>query len=327
MKTERYLVIGATGHVGSKVAILLADRGHNVTALVRSEGAKIRDPHQGSINYVVGDLADEASIAKALRGIDVVVNTANGVVPQSGGGHAGEVNDLALQLIDLCEEAGVKRFVQSSVPPYKPENRVPELRGKRRIEERLRRSTMQTIIVRNPAFMDVWLVMGGFKQAADTSAHATTARNYGFVKLWMGLVGNLAMKHGLFIAPGGASHGTPMIATRDVAELMFAGATYSGGDHRLIEAGGPEWLTWGQIADIIAAKVKRNRVYILPVPVWMTRLNQALARPFSQAIANNFALISFVADHQPRWEAAKVVEELKVPRQLTVAEYLDQRIS
>ena len=327
MQNQRFLVIGATGHVGSKVAILLANRGYDVTAMTRRREGRILDPHEGAIRYVVGDLNDESSIARALRGIDVVVNTANGVVPQSGGGNAGQVNERVLRLIDLAEEAGVRRFVQSSVPPYRHEQRIPELRGKRRIEERLFRSTMQTVVVRNPAFMDVWLVMGGFQQAADPSAHATTARRYGFVAFWMKLVGNLSMRHGLFLAPGGAKHGTPMIATRDVAELLFAGATLPGSEDRLIEAGGPEWLTWREIADIIALKVGRKRVRVLGIPSWLARVNQLLATPFSSAIANNFALISFVADEQPHWEAARVVEELGVPRQLTVSDYIDHAIA
>ena len=84
MQSKKFLVVGATGHVGSQVAVKLADTGHDVTALVRKEGTVIRDPHQGKINYVTGDLANEASLRKAVEGIDVVISTANGVVPQLG---------------------------------------------------------------------------------------------------------------------------------------------------------------------------------------------------------------------------------------------------
>ena len=45
MLSKRFLVVGATGHVGSKVAVLLANKDHDVTALVRKEGAKIKDPY------------------------------------------------------------------------------------------------------------------------------------------------------------------------------------------------------------------------------------------------------------------------------------------
>lgn len=321
---NRFLVVGATGHVGSQVAVLLADRGHDVTALVRRPGAKILDPHQGTIRYITGDLADERSMAAAVRGIDVVVCTASGNLPQRRGGSAATVNDGVVRLVGLCEAAGVRRFVLSSVPTYWGDARVPELAGKRRVEARLFESTMQTVVVRNPAFMDVFLVMGGFKQVAARSAHATTGRSYWFTKLWTALVGNLVQKWGLFIAPGGGRHGTPMIATRDVAEMLVGGALYAGADSILVEAGGPEWLTWRQIGDLIAAKAGRKRVRLIPVPAWMGRLNQLLLRPFSAPAANVMALIGFVAAFQPHWDSAAAVRKLGLPRQTTLAEYLDQ---
>lgn len=323
MNDQRFLVIGATGHVGSKIAILLADRGYDVTALVRSDGATIRDPHWGTIRYVTGDLADEQSMIKAVEGIDVVISTANGIVPQKKSDTASSVNDQALTLIDICEGAGVKRFVQSSTPSYPKEDRVPELAGKRRLERRLQASPMQSVVVRNAAFMDVFLVMGGFKQAMDRSAHATVNRNYGFTKFWMSLTGNLVEKRGLFLAPGGAKHGTPIIATRDVAEMIVGAALHPGTADMLIEASGPQWLTWREIADTIASRTGR-RVRIIPVPARLARLNQSLAQPFSASAASVFALIGFVAAYQPHWDSAETVHQLGLPPQLTVADYLDQ---
>ena len=252
MRERKFLVVGATGHVGSKVAIRLAEKGYDVTAMVRQDGATIRDPFNGVMKYVVGDLRDSDSIREAVKGMDVVISTANGILPQRKGDNAKNVNEGALRLIGLCEEAGVARFVQSSVPPYKYENDVPELRGKRLIEARLKQSSMQSIVIRNAAFMDVFLPMGGFRQAQDASLHATTKREYDFARRFMAMTGDLVEKYGVFLAPGGADHGTPIIATRDVAEMMVGGALYEGADNLLIEAGGPEWLTWRQIAAIIA---------------------------------------------------------------------------
>jgi uncharacterized protein YbjT (DUF2867 family) len=262
-------------------------------------------------------------MAKAVEGIDVVVSTANGVIPQKKSDNAASVNDHALRFIEICENAGVKRFVQSSTPSYPREQRVPELAGKRRLEERLQQSPMQSVIVRNAAFMDVFLVFGGFKQAADASAHATTNRNHGFTKLWGSMTGNLAEKWGFFMAPGGASHGTPIIATRDVAEMITGAALYPGTEDLLIEANGPQWLTWRQIADTIAAKTGRKKVRIIPLPARVAWLNQTLARPFSPSAANIFALMGFVAEYQPRWDSAPVVKQLGLPQQWTLADYLD----
>ena len=323
MRERKFLVVGATGHVGSKVAIRLAEKGYDVTAMVRQDGATIRDPFNGVMKYVVGDLRDSDSIREAVKGMDVVISTANGILPQRKGDNAKNVNEGALRLIGLCEEAGVARFVQSSVPPYKYENDVPELRGKRLIEARLKQSSMQSIVIRNAAFMDVFLPMGGFRQAQDASLHATTKREYDFARRFMAMTGDLVEKYGVFLAPGGADHGTPIIATRDVAEMMVGGALYEGADNLLIEAGGPEWLTWRQIAAIIAKKTGREKVRVLPMPAWMIRINRALAAPFSPAAENMFALMGFVANHQPRWEAPDIVERFKLPKQMTVSDYLD----
>ena len=318
----RFLVIGATGHVGSKITGLLAERGYKVTAMVRKPGAMILDPYNGVIEYVVGDLSDERSINAALKGIDVVISTANGIMPQKRGDSASRVNDAAERLITLCEEAGVQRFVQSSVPAYEHENRVPELSGKRRIESRLFASSMQSVIVRNPAFMDVFIPMGGFAGAQDHSAHATTKRRYGFVQFYNSLVGDFVEKRGWFIAPGGARHGTPMISTRDVAEMIVGAAVAPDRENILVEAGGPEWLNWREIADIIGAKTGR-KIRLIPLPGWLARLNQAIATPFSAPAANIFALMGFVASFQPRWTSDEVVRRFNLPKQLTVSDYLD----
>lgn len=322
MREKRFLVVGATGHVGSKIAGLLAEKGHHITAMVRRPSATIQDPYDGVIRYVVGDLSDEASLRRALVGIDVVISSANGIIPQKRGDNANSVNHGALRLIALCEELGIKRFVQSSVPSFPGEARVPELAGKRRIEARLRASNLQWIVVRNAAFMDVFLVMGGFGGAEDKSRHATTKRNYGFVRTYMKLVGSLVENYGLMLAPGGASHGTPIIATRDVAEMIVGAALYEGTDNLLIEASGPEWLTWRQIADIVGEKTGR-KIKIIPLPAWLARLNQSLVTPFSRPAANIFALMGFVASYQPRWDSAPVVTRFNLPRQLTVADYID----
>ena len=322
MRNKKFLVVGATGHVGSKVAVLLANRGYDVTALVRRQGARIMDPYQGKIRYVVGDLTDEGSIERVVAGMDVVISTANGVMPLKNSGNAKSVNEAAIQLIAICERAKVSRFVQSSVPTYQKERNVPELWGKRLIEKRLASSPMQSIVIRNPAFMDVFIVMSGCKQAQDASFHATTKRDNWLGKMWTAMVGNL-VQHGWMIAPGGANHGTPTIATRDVAEMLVGGALYEGTDNLLIESGGPQWLTWREIAATLAKKVGRKKVRIIPMPSWLPRLNQLCIAPFSASAANTFALMSFVAAYQPRWDSSEVIRKLKLQPQLTLQDYLD----
>ena len=325
-RDKKFLVVGATGHVGSKVAVLLANKGYDVTAMVRKEGATIQDPYQGEIRYVVGDLGDPQSIKSAVKGIDVVFSSANGILPQRKRDNPKSVNESTLDLIRFCEEAGVQRFVQSSVPLYKHQQNVPELQGKRMIEARLANSPMQSIIIRNAAFMDIFLPMGGLRQAQDKSHHATTKRDYAFAQKFINISGDLVVKHRLLLAPGGARHGTPIIATSDVAEMMVGGMLYEGTDNLLIEAGGPQWLTWGEIAEIISHKVGR-KIRVMPLPRFMALMLKAIVTPFSPPAANMFALIGFVADFQPRWEAPTIVEKFNLPKQMTLSDYLDENYS
>ena len=100
MNPKKFLVVGATGHVGSKVAILLAEKGHDVTAVVRHAGSLIKDPRAATIRYVTADLFDERSMRNAVAGMDVVISTANGIVPQRSKANAATVNEQALRLIE-----------------------------------------------------------------------------------------------------------------------------------------------------------------------------------------------------------------------------------
>ncbi|OII36099.1 hypothetical protein BIU98_00685 [Curtobacterium sp. MMLR14_010] len=65
-----YLVIGATGNVGSEVVNQLISRGQDVRALVRSEDRASALP--AGVSYAVGDLDDTASLTAAAQGAEGV---------------------------------------------------------------------------------------------------------------------------------------------------------------------------------------------------------------------------------------------------------------
>lgn len=109
----KILVTGATGKVGSRLSVRLAQRGHHVRALVRDE-ARAKYLHDAHVELVQGDLLDRRSLGAAVRGVDAVVHCAaffRGATPEE----AYAVNDLGTQhLAHAAREASVKRFVFTS---------------------------------------------------------------------------------------------------------------------------------------------------------------------------------------------------------------------
>lgn len=111
--TTRILITGATGKVGSRLALFFARRGDTVSALVR-DPAKATDLAAAGVEFFVGDLLDPASLAAAMRNVDAVIHCAaffRGATDEQA--HA--VNDLGTQhLARAAVDAGVQRFIFTS---------------------------------------------------------------------------------------------------------------------------------------------------------------------------------------------------------------------
>lgn len=95
---KKVLVTGATGFTGSFVTRELHKAGYEVFCFVRK--ASDTSPLLGyCIGYGEGDLNDPASLIKALKGKDALVNVAS-----IGFGHGPSI-------VNTCREAGVKRAI------------------------------------------------------------------------------------------------------------------------------------------------------------------------------------------------------------------------
>jgi len=110
------LVTGATGFTGGHLARALLRRGHDVTAMVRSEAAASALRTDG-IRLVEGDLAKPETLPRALSaGFDAVYNIA-ALYRQAGlpDGVYRQVNAIGVgQLIEAAGAAGIRRVVHCS---------------------------------------------------------------------------------------------------------------------------------------------------------------------------------------------------------------------
>jgi putative NADH-flavin reductase len=94
----RIIVFGANGRQGSRLVQEALDRGHEVTAVVRSEDrAADVDPRA---QVVVGDALDAGRVADVAAGHDVALNATRAR-------HA----DIARALLDGLSRAGVRRLI------------------------------------------------------------------------------------------------------------------------------------------------------------------------------------------------------------------------
>jgi uncharacterized protein YbjT (DUF2867 family) len=101
------LVTAANGRTGRAVLHALSRRGSAVRALVRSADQSEALMALGAADVVVGDLADDASVAAAAVGCDTVVH----IGPPM---HPDEVT-ITRRMLAAAERAGAERFIYYSV--------------------------------------------------------------------------------------------------------------------------------------------------------------------------------------------------------------------
>jgi|RhiMethySRZTD1v2_1073278.scaffolds.fasta_scaffold06929_12 UDP-N-acetylglucosamine/UDP-N-acetyl-alpha-D-glucosaminouronate 4-epimerase len=113
----RALVTGGAGFIGSHLVDALLARGDEVVVLDNLATGRIENVPEGA-DFIEGDVADEAAVAKAMAGADVVYHQgALGSVARSV--EAPLVSDTAnvhgtLAVLQGAHEAGVRRVVMAS---------------------------------------------------------------------------------------------------------------------------------------------------------------------------------------------------------------------
>jgi putative NADH-flavin reductase len=104
----KLLVLGATGGVGQEIISQAMERGHEVTAFVRS--AKSLDRFGGRINVVQGDLLNRVDLAKVIKGHDAVLSGFGPRIPIAKNDRD-LLQRFAAALTAAMNDAGVHRLV------------------------------------------------------------------------------------------------------------------------------------------------------------------------------------------------------------------------
>jgi uncharacterized protein YbjT (DUF2867 family) len=153
----KILVVGATGQVGSAIALGLA-ASHTVFGLVRNgtENPKAGKLSGAGITVVPGDLTNANDLASACRGMDSVVTTVTSMPTNANDGLRKVDLEGTLALIEAAESASVKQFVYTSYTGNIQLDSPLQL-AKRSCEHRLLHGRMNAVILRPSYFMEVWL--------------------------------------------------------------------------------------------------------------------------------------------------------------------------
>jgi uncharacterized protein YbjT (DUF2867 family) len=117
----RLLVLGATGHIGGHVLDLALERGHQVTAFVRSPARVKRDGLHLSV--VQGSPLSSDDLAKALPGHDAVVS-ALGLPAREALRRSTFMAESAASTVAAMTTAGVKRLAIVSAAVLFPDPRL-----------------------------------------------------------------------------------------------------------------------------------------------------------------------------------------------------------
>jgi len=245
---RKILVVGATGFLGAKIQRQL-EQGAAVKLRAMSRRGAPADAST-AVEWVRGDLMDPASLDAALKGVDVVVSSANGYMKETiEADFQGNKN-----LIEAATRAGVKRFVFLSIVACEAAPDVPHFHAKKVAEDLIKASGVPYVFVRAPAFLD---------QSADYVADG--------------------VKAGRFYAVGDKTTQWSYVLTDDLAVAIAKAATYPGDDiiDQTIDIGwsdGPRSQT--EMADLIT-QITGKPLSLWVVPWMVLGVMVRLIKPFS----------------------------------------------
>lgn len=263
------LVTGSTGKVGQQLVSILQQSRAEFRALARSD-ASARDLAAKGVQVVRGDIADQASMRTALRGIDTLFLLSAGADPYTA----------EAPVVAVAKAAGVKRVVKLSVNGADADATNSFLRGHARVDRLLEESGMAWTFVRPTFFMQNWVLYNAPSIRAGQPVYA----NAGSSRIgW--------------------------VDTRDIAAVAAAALVDRAHDGRIYDLTGPEALSYADVAGRLGKLLGRDVKYVAVsdraafeamrgagVPAdyafALTTLNQAVRRGLADMTTDTIELVT-----------------------------------
>lgn len=234
------LVAGGTGRLGTLVAAQLAGRGVDVRVLTR-DPARAAHLRGVAAEIVTGDVRDRASLDAAMAGVTTVVSAVQGFAGP-GRGTPTSVDDHGnVNLIDAASAVDAD-VVLVSIVGASAEHPMELFRAKHQAEEHLRASGRPWTIVRATAFVELW---------ADIVAKG--------------------------IVFGRGDNPINFVSVGDVAAVVVQATVDPNLRGHVLEVGGPEDLTFNQLAGIVRETRKMPKT-VRHIPRGVLRVMSTVSR-------------------------------------------------
>ena len=322
-KTSMILVVGATGQLGTAIVRKLVQANKPVRAFVRPTSDHQHLKNLG-VELALGDLRDAKSVEQACRNIDVVIATANAVIPRKGDTFASVEGEGYRNLIAACQQQKVRQFIFASVPITPIDEQVAALHYKRLTEKRLQESGLDYTIVRLSVFMDAWLALIGSNIPIRGAESPTVVRPFWFSQMYMRMVGGLIENRGIAVLAGNGKARHAFITVDDAARFMVGCVNDPAARCATFHVGGPEVMSWNE-AVALFGQVLGRKVTPIHAPAAIFRINQTLFKPFAEGPANIFGMNWMCGTFDSAYPPTDAYRILQSPM-MTMKDFLTRKV-
>lgn len=251
------LIAGGTGRLGTLVVRRLTARGVDVRVLTR-DPARAGHLADSTAEVVRGDVRDQASVERAMNGIETVISAVHGFAGPGRVTPASVDRDGNANLVDAAAATG-SDLVLLSVVGASPASPMELFRAKYAAEQHLRASGVPWTIVRATAFVELWAEI---------------------------------MKKPIVLGRG--ENPINFVSVDDVAAVVdraVVDATHRG---QILEVGGPQNMTFNELASLLQ-EIRGHPRNIRHVPRWLLRAMAPVARQPRAAITMDTTDMTFDA--------------------------------
>jgi uncharacterized protein YbjT (DUF2867 family) len=174
--------------------------------------------------------------------------------------------------------------------------------------------------LRMPPFSEVWLALVGSELPLRGEERTTLGRAYPTLRRFRRVTGRTVERRGVMVVPGPATARQAFLSVHDAA-IALATALRPGTGEGPVDLGGPEVLSWNDVARIYE-RVLDRRVRIVSQPARAFAVLQTVLTPVAPSLAGVMGLDRLIATSETDWDTTDTARRLGLDTRRTVEEIL-----